>query len=121
MTLLAEELLARVEGAQNRLAKWRSAFAGWQLGTRPMQDPEAQAVRDHREVTMMLRAEVNALSSLLVSKGVFSNEEYLEQLVEEYTYLADVYEEKFPGFEATDEGLRLDPLNAAKTMAGWRP
>lgn len=121
MVTLTEELLARVEHAANRLAKWRAAFAGWQLGTRPSQDPECQAVRDHREVTMMLRAEVNALSELLRSKGVFTDEEWLNKLAEEYALLADLYETKFPGMEATDYGLKIDPLNAAKTMAGWRP
>lgn len=118
---MVDDLLARVDQAANRLAKWRSAFAGWQLGTRPLQDPECQAVRDHREVTMMLRAEMNALSNLLVSKGVITSEEWLEALEREYTLLATVYEEKFPGMEATDYGLKVDPLNAAKTMAGWRP
>lgn len=112
-------LMQRVDRAANRLAKWRVAFAGWQLGTRAKQDPECQAVSDHREVTMMLRAEMNALSNLLVEKGVISEQEWLEALEREYALLADSYEGKFPGFEATDHGLKLDPLNAAKTMAGW--
>lgn len=50
--------------ALNRLAKWRTVFAGWQLGTRARGDPESDAVRDHREATIMLRAEVNALTAL---------------------------------------------------------
>lgn len=29
-----------------RLGKWRTVFASWQLGTRSKNDPEAQAVRD---------------------------------------------------------------------------
>lgn len=33
----------------NVVCKWRSLFAGWQLGTRPKGDPESDAVRDHRE------------------------------------------------------------------------
>lgn len=114
-------LMQRVDLAANRLAKWRVVFAGWQLGTRAKQDPECQAVSDHREVTMLMRAELNALSGLLVAKGVFSDEEYLEALEREYNQLADDYEGKFPGFEATDYGLKVDGRNAARTMAGWRP
>jgi hypothetical protein len=40
--------------ALERLAKWRTLFAGWQLGTRPKGEPESDAVRDHREATLML-------------------------------------------------------------------
>mgnify|MGYP001587156880 CR=1 FL=1 len=40
----------------NRLTKWRTLFTGWQLGTRAKGDPEGDAVRDHREVTILLRA-----------------------------------------------------------------
>src|SRR5438067_1656730 len=42
-----------LDAALNRLTKWRSVFCGWQLGTRSSTDPEAQAVRDHREATML--------------------------------------------------------------------
>ena len=39
----------------NRLCKWRTVLTGWQLGTRAKGDPEGDAVRDHREVTLLLR------------------------------------------------------------------
>jgi len=65
------------------LGKWRSLFAGWQLGTRSTTDPECQAVKDHREVTILLRAEVNALTGLLIEKGVFTGEEFDIQLGDE--------------------------------------
>jgi hypothetical protein len=50
--------------ALNRLAKWRAVLAGWQLGTRPKGDSECDAVRDQRELLLILRAEVNAISAL---------------------------------------------------------
>lgn len=61
--------MAGYDGSETRrrlekLGKWRSLFAGWQLGTRLDNDPECQAVRDHREVTMLLRTEVNAAGLL---------------------------------------------------------
>jgi len=46
----------RTDAALNVLAKWRAHFSGWQLGTRPKGDPEGDAVRDHREATILLRA-----------------------------------------------------------------
>ena len=52
--------------ALNRLCKWRAIFAGWQLGTRAKGDPESDAVRDHREVTILLRAEASAMTGLLL-------------------------------------------------------
>jgi hypothetical protein len=103
-----------------RLAKWRVLFAGWQLGTRTKDDPEAAAVRDHREATLMLRAEANALANLLVAKGVFTVEEYTAAIEEEADLLCMGLEARFPGVTATDHGLRFD-ARAADTMRGWRP
>ncbi|SRR5579883_504325 len=105
----------------NRLAKWRSVFAGWQLGTRTDTDSECQAVRDHREVTMILRAEVNALVVLLIQKGVFTEAEYRGQIQEEARYLCEAYEKRFPGFKAADVGMNIDPQIAVNTTRTWKP
>lgn len=85
-----------------------------------MGDPESDAVRDHREVTILLRAEVNALTALLIAKGVFSLEQIDAQLRNEAELLSRQYEERFPGFKATDAGLQLD-ARAVETMKGWKP
>ena len=58
--------------ALNRVAKWRTLFAGWQLGTRPKGDPESDAVRDHREITILLRVEQSAIIGLLIRKGIIN-------------------------------------------------
>ena len=105
----------------NRLAKWRSVFAGWQLGTRGLEDPESNAVRDHREVTMLMRAELNALAGLLIAKQVFTAQELTDQVHEEAKHLCEAYEQKFPGFRATDEGMRMDAAVARETTKGWKP
>jgi len=104
-----------------RLCKWRTVFAGWQLGTRAKGDPESDAVRDHRELSMMLRAGSSAIVGLLIKKGVFTVEEYNAQLQEEAQYLCEAYERKFPGFKATDEGMQMDTVIARDTMQGWKP
>jgi hypothetical protein len=103
-----------------RLGKWRTLFAGWQLGTRPKGDPECEAVGDHREATLVLRAEVTALSMLLVSKGVATQEEVLAAFEDEAEQLNADLERRFPGVKATDYGLALDK-RVLPWMKGWKP
>ncbi len=104
-----------------RLGKWRSVFAGWQLGTRAKSDPESQAVRDHRELTMALRAEVNALTAMLVDKGICTPQQFGDRIQQEAEYLCHQYELRFPGFKATDSGMEMDVHIARDTMQGWKP
>lgn len=100
--------LEDVQGALERLTKWRSVFTGWQLGTRRIGDPESDAVRDHREVTILLRAEVTALSGLLIQKGIFSADEFTLAVGEEAVRLEQDYQHRFPGAKATDIGMQFD-------------
>lgn len=106
-----------------KLSKWRNVFAGWQLGTRPKGDAESDAVRDHRELTILLRAEVNALTQILLRKRVFSQKEFEEQLHIEATLLDERYEALFPGFSTDLQGVVLDIEPALETMRkrNWRP
>jgi len=113
-------LSQKLDEALNRLTKWRSVFAGWQLGTRPKGDPECDAVRDHREVTILLRAEVTTIIGLCVKKGLFTTEEFQQALMEEAEQLSKDYESRFPGMKATDIGIQYD-MRAAETMRGWKP
>lgn len=106
--------------ALNVLAKWRTLFASWQLGTRPKADPECDAVSDHREVTILLRAETSALISLLVDKGLVTAQEWEAALGEEARQLNSAYERKFPGVTASAEGLSMDRRVLA-WMKGWKP
>lgn len=102
------ELHDRLMTTLNRLAKWRKWFASWQLGTRVDSDPESKAVRDHREVTIMLRTEVSALTGLLIKKGVFTEQEWVEQWTEEAEVLEKTYEERWPGVKAHNYGLEFN-------------
>lgn len=106
--------------ALNKVAKWHAVFAGWQLGTRPKGDPECDAVRDHREVTILLRAEVTALTQLLMESGVFSVEDLHHAIIKECALLEQDYERRFPGVKATDIGMQFD-ARAGETMRGWKP
>lgn len=109
------------DDAMQKLCKWRVVFAGWQLGTRAKGDPESDAVKDHREVTMLLRAEVSALVLLCVEKELFTEEEFTRKLAEEAEHLCAAYEERFPGFKADLDGMHVETELAVKTTQGWRP
>jgi hypothetical protein len=105
----------------NRLIKFKMIFVGWQLGTRAKGDPESDAVRDHREVSMLLRVEVSALVRLLIEKGVFTGSEYELQVQIEARALTETYEKRWPGAKATDDGIELDPALAAPWMSKFPP
>jgi hypothetical protein len=102
--------------ALERLAKWRMFFASWQLGSRPKSDGEAAAVRDHREATILLRAEMNALAGLLMRKGAITEEEFMTALLAEARQLDEDYQRIYPGWRATTEGMAMDMPAAAETM-----
>lgn len=102
--------------AMNRLAKWRTVFASWQLGSRLGDDGECRAVKDHREATILLRAEVSALTSLLAKKGVFTKEQLEAAIVDEVGLRNAEYEKLFPGFTVDDDGVHMKMPLARQTM-----
>lgn len=109
--------------ALNILAKWRQVFAGWQLGTRPIGDPECDAVRDHRELSLMMRVQLNVMNGLLIEKGVYTENEFLEYMEKEANEFNASLSKRFPGVTATESGLRLDPQKVQGWMKAnnWRP
>jgi len=115
-----EDIAQQCYDACNKLVKWRSVLAGWQLGTRAKGDSECDAVRDHREVTILLRAEHTAFLRLLINKGVLTEDEFHRALLEEAKQLDKDYEHRFPGIQSTDEGMQFD-ARAAETMKNWKP
>lgn len=106
--------------ALNRLAKWRSVFAGRWLGTRSNTDPECIAVRDVIEKLLILRVEVTALTALGIARGDFSREQLQQQIAIECAHLEAGLERQFPGFTSTDIGMDIDTAKAVETMKGWR-
>jgi len=110
-----------LQATLNKVAKWRTVFAGWQLGTRPKGEPECDAVRDHREATILLRAEVTALTSVLLKKGLMTEAEYAAELENEARLLDQSYERRFPGFKTHEFGIDIDVKVAQQTTRGWKP
>lgn len=104
------------ERSLQRLTKWRRFFASWQLGTTRQDDGTYKAVSDHRELTIILRCEVNALTGLLIRKGVFTAKEFDDALREEADKLSADYARRFPGWKATDAGLEMRMPGAMETM-----
>jgi hypothetical protein len=115
------ELLDKANRALNRLCKWRTVFAGWQLGTRADTDAECRAVRDHRESTLIQRVELTALTRLMIEKKIFTKEEWAAVIADECEEMQKMLERRFPGFKASDVGLDVDAKLAAETTKGWRP
>jgi hypothetical protein len=113
--------MTTLEYALNKLAKWRSVFAGWQLGTRPKGEPECDAVRDHREATIIMRAEVTALLCILIEKKICTDQEFAAALEKEATLLNQAYERRFPGFKTSQYGVDIDVRLAQETTKGWKP
>lgn len=111
----------RTRRALNILTKWRVLLTGWQLGTRAKGDPEGDAVRDHREATLVLRAEVSNLNHLLIGKGVFTHEEYLAGLETAAKQLDEDLATRFPGVTASESGLHIDTTRATAWMGNWKP
>lgn len=102
--------------ALEKLARWRKFFASWQLGTVPASDGRYKAVADHRELSILMRAELSALTGLLVRKGAFSRDEFAESLEREAKLLDHDYEESYPGWRSVPEGLSMKMPEAGETM-----
>lgn len=113
---------AATKRALERLTKWRRVLAAWQFGADYlMVDKEhcpapVAAVRDHRELSLLMRAELSALVILLVEKGVFTVDEWEAQLEHEAMHLDVINEQKFPGFVAGDDGMTLHNPEALRTL-----
>lgn len=101
--------------AMNKLCKWRSVFVGWMIGTKRGDEPGVQAYRDAVDFRLAARVELNALSTLLIEKGVFTREEFTAQVAIEAGLYDTQLEKLFPGYRTTDEGLSIDPRVAAET------
>jgi hypothetical protein len=102
--------------ALNKVAKWRKFFASWQLGTRLDTDGEYKAVADQRELLILLRVEVTALTDILLKKGVITEAEFQAALEREARTLDKDYQAKFPGFSTSQGGLHMKLPEAGETM-----
>jgi hypothetical protein len=115
MTTTSEELSRLL----NKLCKWRTFFASWQLGSRVFSDGECKAVKDHREQTLLLRVEVSALIGLLISKGVITEAEFQDAVAAEAKRYDHALEERFPGWRSTSHGMHMKMPEAMETATHY--
>jgi hypothetical protein len=117
------ELVEAAQASVQRLAKWRGHFAGWLLGTRSIDDPQAQWARDTAEKLLVMRAELNAITGLLIKHGVFDAEEFTIKLGAEAEALMRALEGRWPGITAHDDGLHydLETIRRHDTLKGFLP
>jgi hypothetical protein len=103
--------------ALNKLCKWRGVLAGWHNGTRAMNAPGTQAMRDLMDKWLILRCETSALAALLVQKDVFTTAEFSAAVHREAAYLDKGMEDIFPGFRTSQDGVVIyDTALAQQTM-----
>jgi len=108
-------IAAACNKAMNKLCKWRSVFVGWMIGSKHQSEPGVQAYRDAVDFRLAARVELNALSTLLIEKGVFTREEFTAQVTIEAELYDKTLENLFPGYRTTDQGITIDPKIAVET------
>ena len=84
-------------------------------------DPEFLAVRDHREITILMRAELSAMLRILLHKGFFTIEEYNDMLAAESLALSRLYESRWPGATAHEDGIHLEVEKSNAWMSKFPP
>lgn len=99
------------------LCKWRAIYQ--MMATMGERNSFERYVRDVADKHLLLRAEVTALSALLLQKGVFTQVEFAAQLDVEAEHLCEIMAQAYPGFRAMPEGLSLEMPEAQQTMEAW--
>jgi hypothetical protein len=110
----AQELTS-AQMAVKRLCQWKMLLARWQMGERFERGPEFDALCDQRGLVLILRAELNALLSVLVETRIIKHADFdlaLEACANRDNTNLSL---RFPGYYGTDEGLAVDVAIAKGT------
>lgn len=94
------------------------------FGSAPPSSGRYKAMMDVFEKLYFLRAEVNALTKLLIDKGVFTEVEYSEQALKEYAFLLAKEQERWPEVEFRPGELVIKDTAAFQQRCkaeGWPP
>ena len=80
------------------------------------------AGNDSFDVSLMARIDINALLALLIRKGVFTEQEWIDALQAEAEQYDRDLEKRFPGVRATDQGLQFyDVQKMRPWIKDWKP
>lgn len=111
-----EAAQVRVIRSADKLAKWRTVYTGWLLGTRAHEDPESRYHRNRNELLLLMRAELSAVTRLISELPGVTREHILTVMAEEYEALDSSLEEFFPGYSSRPDGMSIKLPEAAETM-----
>lgn len=103
-TTRLHHLSMRIGGAFVELAKEKK------VGLLPSNHPGLHEARSLIDCALLCRAEINALTALLVKAKVFTEEDFAKQCVEEYEYLTRVKAQEL-AVEVTDVGIVITNPN----------
>ena len=105
----------------NRVVQWKEILANWELGTKDDTDGTYRAVQDARDGDIRRGVKLEALTELLLSRGVIRPEELIEKQIELAVRFDKSMEDKFPGAKATDDGIEVDEdvYAATKSRLGF--
>lgn len=107
-----EDAAAKARHASNRLHHLSMLYSGAliellqgeQVGLLPTSHPGLREARDFIDLILFTRAEINALSRLLIEAGTFTTEEVQLSFAEEYEWFAQQKAKLF-GVELHDYGV----------------
>lgn len=117
-------MIEALERAMRRARQVGRLTVGRIFGTTPNTDGRYLAIMDLEERAIFCRAEVNAITAILMKKGLFTKDEFDEQLVDELNYLAKLYADKFPEVEFTEIGITVKDVKAFQARSKrerWPP
>lgn len=94
---------------------------GHPISVIPSGAPGLEGTRDLIDCALLVRAEVNGITRILLEKAIVTHEDLLAVLIVEYDHLAAAKAAHY-GFSVTDEGLRVDAKSLAERARreGWR-
>lgn len=122
MSLLAETY----RNLCQRLRQFGRLDAGRIFGSVPSDHGGYKAWMDLYERATFMRGEVNAISALLLRKGIVTEAEWMEQLTDELAYLFRRIAASWPEVDVPDDGHSFvikDPEGFAKRskLEEWPP
>ena len=113
-----------LHGWATKLRQVGRMHVGRILGSVPATNGAYKSLIDLIERTYFMRAEINALTSLLLKKGLFTEAELTRAFEEEYKYLFDEVSKNWPEITFTETGATVkDPVALAtrSKAEGWPP
>jgi hypothetical protein len=92
----------------DRVVHWKVVLTNWQLGTRDANNGTLMAIQDLHDTLLRKQVKLDALTEILINRGLVSPEALLEKQIEVAVRLDQSMESKFPGVKTTDAGLDIE-------------